>query len=189
MVYSIDLTTVAHTGGSGLFLSAQTARTSMSHQLQCWMTIVCSSSRGLMRCAQHTILMRNYSNMCSHLFPAAICLCVSLPVTANVVDRVFVQTQAVFYSTNEGLSWEFSHCAPFAPLKPSRLVVLSDGTVVCWMTANGKLSASFSCDRGEHWHVDPSTGKPHQLDPEFYGYPGGTLLHDESICIVYYDAV
>lgn len=68
-------------------------------------------------------------------------------------------------------------------------MVLSDGTVVCWMTANGKLSASFSCDGGEHWHVDSSSGRPHMLDPEFYGYPGGMLLEDESICVVYYDAV
>ncbi len=97
--------------------------------------------------------------------------------------------QALFYSEDEGRTWEFSHCAPFAPLKPSRLVVLSDGTLVCWMTSNGKLSASFSCDGGEHWHVEPSTGKPHMLDPEFYGYPGGTLLDDESIYITYYDAV
>jgi ectoine hydroxylase-related dioxygenase (phytanoyl-CoA dioxygenase family) len=52
---------------------------------------------------------------------------------------------AIFYSNNEGVNWDFSHCAPFAPLKPSRLAVLTDGTVVCWMTANGKLSASFSC--------------------------------------------
>jgi hypothetical protein len=27
------------------------------------------------------------------------------------------------------------------------------------------------------------------LDPEFYGYPGGMLLEDESICVVYYIAV
>ena len=97
--------------------------------------------------------------------------------------------QALFYSEDEGRTWEFSHCAPFAPLKPSRLVVLSDGTLVCWMTSSGKLCASFSCDGGEHWHVEPSTGKPHMLDPEFYGYPGGTLLDDESIYITYYDAV
>ena len=68
-------------------------------------------------------------------------------------------------------------------------MVLSDGVLVCWMTANGKLSASFSCDGGEHWHINPRTGKPHMLDPECYGYPGGVLLDDESICVVYYDAV
>eukprot|EP01052_Picozoa_sp_SAG31_P061776 SAG31_NODE_20832_length_564_cov_1.331183_1_plen_82_part_10 len=40
---------------------------------------------------------------------------------------------AIFYSCNEGLNWQFSHHAPFAELKPSRLAMLADGTVVCWM--------------------------------------------------------
>jgi hypothetical protein len=37
-----------------------------------------------------------------------------------------------------------------------------------------------------HWHVNPDTGKPHMLDSDYYGYPGGMALHkDESIYVVY----
>ena len=38
------------------------------------------------------------------------------------------------------------------------------------------------------WHVDPSTDMPYMLDPDFYGYPGGFLLPDESVYVAYYDA-
>lgn len=94
---------------------------------------------------------------------------------------------AIFYSEDNGCSWEFSHCAPFAPLKPSRFALLNDGTVVIWMTSHGRLRASWSTDDGRTWHVD-ADGKPFALDPDHYGYPGGFLMPDESVFVVYYDA-
>ncbi len=94
---------------------------------------------------------------------------------------------AVFYSEDDGVHWRLSHHAPFAPLKPTRFALLHDGTVVCWMTSHGTLRASWSTDHGETWRVDTER-KPFALDPEHYGYPGGFLMRDESIYVVYYDA-
>ena len=42
----------------------------------------------------------------------------------------------------------FSHCAPFAPVKPTRFRRLADGAIVCWMTSSGRLCASWSVDEG-----------------------------------------
>jgi len=94
---------------------------------------------------------------------------------------------ALFYSEDEGRTWEFSHFAPFAPLKPSRFALLDDGAVVVWMTSHGRLRASWSTDNGRTWHVD-ADGKPFALDPDCYGYPGGFAMADESVYVVYYDA-
>ena len=94
---------------------------------------------------------------------------------------------ALFYSEDDGVTWALSHHAPFEPIKPSRMVTLKDGTVVIWMTSHGKLRASWSTDSGATWHTDEE-GKPFALDPELYGYPGGFLMKDESVFVVYYDA-
>ena len=58
---------------------------------------------------------------------------------------------AVLYSADGGQSWQLSHQAPFAPLKAHRTSVLADGTVVCWMTSNGKLRVSWRTDCGNTW--------------------------------------
>ena len=94
---------------------------------------------------------------------------------------------AVFYSEDEGVTWCYSHCAPFAPFKAHRTATLADGTVVCWMTSHGKLRASWSRDGGKTWALGED-GKPWPLDLDAYGYPGGCVLEDESIFAVYYDA-
>jgi len=94
---------------------------------------------------------------------------------------------AVLYSEDEGLTWSQSHLAPLAPLKAHRTAVLADGTVVCWMTSHGKLRVSWSTDAGATWRVD-GEGRPFALDPDFYGYPGGFVMDDESVFVVYYDA-
>jgi len=93
---------------------------------------------------------------------------------------------AIFHSEDEGRTWRFSHCAPFAPLKPSRFACLRDGAIVIWMTSHGRLRASWSTDNGHTWRVG-ADGKPFALDPEHYGYPGGFLMSDESVFVVYYD--
>ena len=94
---------------------------------------------------------------------------------------------AVLYSANGGQSWQLSHQAPFAPLKAHRTSVLADGTVVCWMTSNGVLRVSWSTDGGDTWTTGED-GLPLALDADFYGYPGGFLMADESVLVVYYDA-
>ncbi len=94
---------------------------------------------------------------------------------------------AVWYSADDGYTWQLSHHAPFAPLKAHRTAVLADGTVVCWMTSNGVLRVSWSQDGGATWATD-GDGLPLALDADFYGYPGGFLLGDESVLVVYYDA-
>jgi len=65
--------------------------------------------------------------------------------------------------------------------------VLADGTVVCWMTSNGVLRVSWSTDGGDTWTTGED-GLPLALDADFYGYPGGFLMADESVLVVYYDA-
>lgn len=92
---------------------------------------------------------------------------------------------AIFYSEDEGVSWRYSHKAPFN-VKAPHLVLLKDGTLVCFLTSYGTLRASWSCDEGKTWKL-AEDGKPFSLDPEFYGYPGGFLMEDESIFVVYYD--
>jgi hypothetical protein len=94
---------------------------------------------------------------------------------------------AIFYSDDTGRTWSFSHHAPFAPLKAHRTATLPDGTVACWMTSHGTLRVSWSRDGGGTWVVGDD-GKPLSLDPEAYGYPGGAVLADDSIYVVYYDA-
>ena len=94
---------------------------------------------------------------------------------------------AVLYSANGGQSWHLSHQAPFAPLKAHRTSVLADGTVVCWMTSNGVLRVSWSTDEGATWTTGED-GLPLALDTDFYGYPGGFQMADESVLVVYYDA-
>jgi len=105
-------------------------------------------------------------------------------------ERLMMTTRldaALFYSEDQGRTWAFSHKAPFAPLKPCRLLRLADDTLVCWMTSHGVLRASWSTDAGKTWAVGVD-GKPLALDPGHYGYPGGCLLDDGSIFVVYYDA-
>jgi hypothetical protein len=94
---------------------------------------------------------------------------------------------AVLFSSDSGLTWQQSHLAPLAPLKAHRTAVLSDGTVVCWMTSNGVLRVSWSVDGGATWATGED-GLPLLLDGDFYGYPGGFLMADESVLVVYYDA-
>ncbi len=111
-------------------------------------------------------------------------------LTALADGRVMLMTRldaAIFYSEDQGHTWSFSHCAPFAPLKAHRTAVLHDGTVVCWMTSHGRLRVSWSSDHGRTWQVDEH-GQPLPLDLNSYGYPGGCVLTDESIVAVYYDA-
>ncbi|MBH06177.1 MAG: hypothetical protein CMJ20_07625 [Phycisphaeraceae bacterium] len=102
--------------------------------------------------------------------------------------RIMLMTRldaAVFYSDDGGQTWRFSHHAPFAPFKAHRTTVLSDGTVVCWMTSRNILRVSWSADGGVTWKTDDD-GLAFPL-ADRYGYPGGCVLPDGSILVVYYD--
>ncbi|MDG1897397.1 MAG: sialidase family protein [Fuerstiella sp.] len=58
---------------------------------------------------------------------------------------------AIFYSEDEGKTWRYSH-TPFpkgARVKTPRFKMLSDGTLVCVMTAYGQLRLSWSTDEGK----------------------------------------
>jgi len=94
---------------------------------------------------------------------------------------------AVFYSHDLGVSWKYSHKTPFN-IKAPHLILLKDNTLVCLLTSNGHLSVSWSRDEGKTWKLD-GDGKPFCLDHECYGYPGGFVMEDESIFVVYYDGV
>ena len=55
------------------------------------------------------------------------------------------------------------------------------------MTSNGVLRVSWSTDEGATWTTGED-GLPLALDADFYGYPGGFQMADESVLVVYYDA-
>ncbi|MFH1614248.1 MAG: sialidase family protein [Planctomycetota bacterium] len=103
---------------------------------------------------------------------------------------------AIFYSQDQGRTWEYSHKPAWDDADPNRttdkvksprLIVLDDGTLVCYFTGHGVLAVSWSTDEGLTWHNE-ADGKPYLLDPDAYGYPGGCLMKDGSVFVVYYDA-
>ncbi len=110
------------------------------------------------------------------------------PAIAELQDgRLMLVTRpdgAVFYSHDQGVTWEESEARGVPPGSPKfkapQLVVLDDGTVVTIATC-GNLRVWISTDQGATW----SDQIP--LDTSSYGYPGSWILRssDQSILVPY----
>ena len=90
---------------------------------------------------------------------------------------------ALFFSSDAGVTWtESGALVESGRVKAPRLFVLSDGTVVCVCTYEGRLHGFLSTDHGVTWTP------PLSIDPSAYGYPGGVLLEDDTLLVSYCSA-
>lgn len=90
---------------------------------------------------------------------------------------------AWYLSKDDGVSWKYrGRLVSRGKFKAPRLFVLGDGTVVCVCTyRNLQAFLGRPAASGD----DIAWSGPFDLDPSSYGYPGGTMLSDESMLISY----
>ena len=84
-----------------------------------------------------------------------------------------------FTSNDEGLTWQLQgQLVTSGKFKAPRVFVLKDGTIVCVCTWRN-LQVFIGKNSGAAW------SGPLDLDSSSYGYPGGTLLEDDSMLVSY----